>query len=226
MTKRNYNQFCPLAYSLDLIGDRWTLLIIREMVYGPRRYKDLLDALPGIGTNLLAARLKELEGAEIIRHRLLPPPAGSQVYELTEHGQGLIHPMLELARWGLALLPIPAPDSDQINASAVLTAFMMFFKADLAQNIHITAEFHTDNEVFHIIVSGDQLRLSYGETAQPSFRLQSDMRTLLMLAGGWLSLDMAIDSRQASLQEGSLDTVTQFLGLFSAQNVIEFQTES
>src|SRR5713226_8893328 len=99
--KRSYNQFCPLARSLDILGEGWTLLIIRNLVMGPQRYKDLLDNLPGIGTNLLAARLKELEREGIIHRRKLPPPAGSVVYDLTQLGRGLEETVLALSRWGL-----------------------------------------------------------------------------------------------------------------------------
>src|SRR5262252_5679614 len=88
-TARSYNQYCAVARGLDVIGERWTLLIIRDLLVGPKRYKDLLDGLPGIGTNLLAARLRELEKKGIVRRTVLPPPAASTVYELTETGQAL-----------------------------------------------------------------------------------------------------------------------------------------
>ena len=86
MTNRSYNQYCPLAYALDLVGDRWTLLIIRELLAGPRRFKNLLDGLSGISTNLLSERLRSLEQQGILHRRVLPPPAGSSVYELTVLG--------------------------------------------------------------------------------------------------------------------------------------------
>ena len=89
MKTRTYNQFCALAYALDLVGERWTLLIIRELLAGPRRFKDLIDGLPEISTNLLSERLKNLEQQGLLRHRVLPPPAGSAVYELTPVGQAL-----------------------------------------------------------------------------------------------------------------------------------------
>src|SRR5216117_1868167 len=101
MARRSYNQFCPLARTLDIIGERWTLLIVRELAIGPRRFKDLIDDLPGIGTNLLAARLKELERHGILGRRTLPPPAGSKVYELTERGRSLFAALIPLAQWGL-----------------------------------------------------------------------------------------------------------------------------
>src|SRR5438309_9369166 len=95
---RSYDQYCAVARGLDVIGDRWTLLLVRDLLLGPKRYKDLLSGLPGIGTNLLADRLKELEAARLIERTVLPPPAGSAVYPLTETGQSLVTVMTD---WGL-----------------------------------------------------------------------------------------------------------------------------
>lgn len=100
MANRTYRQYCFLAQAPDLVGERWTLLVVRELLLGPRRFKDLLQGLPGIGTNLLSARLKELEASGIVRRATLPPPAGSSVYELTDYGQGLWPAVVELTRWG------------------------------------------------------------------------------------------------------------------------------
>ena len=97
---RTYDQYCPIAHALGAVGERWSLLIVRELLHGQRRYTDLADALPGIGTNILAARLRELEAAGVVAKRRLLPPTPATVYELTEKGRGL-HPVLhELARWG------------------------------------------------------------------------------------------------------------------------------
>jgi DNA-binding HxlR family transcriptional regulator len=109
MAKR-YDQYCPIAHALELVGERWSLLVVRELLHGPRRYTDLAGNLPGIGTNILAARLKDLEGCGIIAKRRLPPPAASQVYELTSYGQALRPLMRELAVWGLVSLGPPKPD--------------------------------------------------------------------------------------------------------------------
>src|SRR5215212_7369949 len=109
MNNRSYNQYCGLAYALDIIGERWTMLIIRELIAGPRRFKDLIDGLPGVSTNLLTERLKRLEQQGMIHHRTLPPPAGSAVYELTAIGQGLEQALLELGKWGSQFVP-PTPE--------------------------------------------------------------------------------------------------------------------
>ena len=108
---KRYDQYCPIAHSLSLVGERWTLLVVRELLYGPKRYTDLVDNLPGIGTNILAARLKELESAGIVEKRKLPPPAASTVYELTPAGRELRPVLHELARFGARLMGPPPPDA-------------------------------------------------------------------------------------------------------------------
>jgi DNA-binding HxlR family transcriptional regulator len=108
--RRTYGQFCPVARSLDLLGERWTLLIVRELLIGPQRYSDLRDRLPGMWSNLLAQRLRDLDEAGVVQRRELPPPAARLVYELTERGRALEPAMYELARWGLDLLDEPGDD--------------------------------------------------------------------------------------------------------------------
>ena len=110
MSKR-YDQYCPIACSLGLVGERWTLLVVRELMHGPKRYTDLVDGLHGIGTNILAARLKELEAAGLVERRKLPPPAASTVYELTPTGQELRPVLHELARFGARLIGPPPLDA-------------------------------------------------------------------------------------------------------------------
>jgi DNA-binding HxlR family transcriptional regulator len=108
--RRGYDQYCPIAHALDLVGDRWALLVVRELIHGPKRYSDLGEHLAGIGTNILAARLRELEAAGIIRKRTLAPPAASRVYELTDYGRELRGVIRELALWGARSLGPPAEE--------------------------------------------------------------------------------------------------------------------
>jgi DNA-binding HxlR family transcriptional regulator len=98
--RRKYDQGCGSAHALDLIGDRWALLVVRELLLGPKRFTDLRDGLPGIGPNVLSQRLKELEEVGVLRRHVLPPPAASAVYELTEWGRELEDVLVQLGRWG------------------------------------------------------------------------------------------------------------------------------
>ncbi len=103
---RAYDQYCPIAHALDLVGERWSLLVVRELMRGPKRYTDLAETL-GIGTNILAARLRDLEAGGVVTKRTLPPPAASRVYELTEYGRELKSAIRELAVWGARSLGPP-----------------------------------------------------------------------------------------------------------------------
>ena len=109
---KHYDQYCPVAHALGLVGERWSLLIVRELLQGPKRYTDLAASLPGIGTNILAARLKELEANGLLTKHRLEPPAASQVYELTPFGHELKPVMRALALWGLQSIGAPADEDD------------------------------------------------------------------------------------------------------------------
>lgn len=103
--KKKYEQYCPVALGLERIGERWTLLMVRDLLFGPMRYSDLKAGLPGIATNMLANRLTEMQEAGIIAKREMPPPAASTVYELTDVGRGLVPVLVELGKWGMKFLP-------------------------------------------------------------------------------------------------------------------------
>jgi len=108
-----YDQYCPVAHALDLVGERWSLLVVRELLHdGPLRYSDLHARLTGCGTNILAARLKTLEQGGVVRRRRLDPPAASRVYELTEYGEGLRDVLHVLAHWGARSLGPPVAQDD------------------------------------------------------------------------------------------------------------------
>jgi len=105
VAKRAYNQICPVASALDVVGERWTLLVVRELLSGPKRYTDLQAGLPGLATDLLTARLRDLEAAGLVARRRLDPPAAANVYELTERGLELQMVLLALGRFGMQLMP-------------------------------------------------------------------------------------------------------------------------
>jgi DNA-binding HxlR family transcriptional regulator len=147
---KHYEQYCPVAHALELVGERWSLLIVRELLKGPKRYTDLADALPRIGTNVLAARLKDLEVCGVIAKRRLPPPTPAQVYELTAYGVALKPVVRELARWGLQSLPAPG-DDDELAPGWLPDALETFFAPVAPEG---SFEFHVGDEVASI-VDGD-----------------------------------------------------------------------
>jgi DNA-binding HxlR family transcriptional regulator len=145
---KTYNQYCPIAHALDVVGERWSLLIVRELVeHDQLRYSDLHVNLPGCGTNILAARLKELERHGVIRRRRLPPPAASTVYELTEYGQELRPVLHMLAHWGARSLGPPDADTP-LEPGWLAGALEMIF---LAPPKDATVEFRVDDEVAAIV---------------------------------------------------------------------------
>jgi DNA-binding HxlR family transcriptional regulator len=126
---KHYDQYCPVAHALELVGERWSLLVVRELMHGPKRYTDLAEHLPGIGTNILASRLRDLEASGVVAKRTLPPPAASRVYELTDYGRELRPVMRELAFWGARSLGPPTADDELYEgwlANALDTMFAPF----------------------------------------------------------------------------------------------------
>src|SRR5579859_6025070 len=122
---RTYGDPCGIARALDLVGERWALLIVRELVLGPKRFTDLRAGLPGSSPDVLTQRLRELEGAGVVRRSKLPPPAGSRVYELTEWGSGLEPALLALGRWG-SRAPFPA-EAGELGVEATVLALRTLF---------------------------------------------------------------------------------------------------
>ncbi|MEW5959612.1 MAG: winged helix-turn-helix transcriptional regulator [Chloroflexota bacterium] len=185
MTTRSYNQYCGLAYALDIVGERWTLLIIRELMVGPRRFKDLIDGLPGISTNLLSERLKSLEQQGLLCRRVLPPPAGSTVYELTALGQALETTLLELGKWGSQFVPPSANGATLLNVGSYALTLKTFFRPELAQGVHETYELHVDHEILQVRINEGEIEVCQGETSRADVIFQTDMPTYLgLLQGG------------------------------------------
>lgn len=184
MAGRSYNQYCAVARGLDLIGDRWTLLIVRDLLLGPKRYKDLLDGLPGIGTNLLATRLHELTRDGLVERALLPPPAGSAVYQLTESGQALEPVVIAIGRFGGRFLGLPLA-ADVLLPSAYFVAIRAAFRPQLAQGVAETYEFRVGGRVFEVRVGEGRCETREGGAVHPSVVATMDVETLnALLLGG------------------------------------------
>jgi DNA-binding HxlR family transcriptional regulator len=211
--RRNYGQYCGLAAALDLIGERWTLLIIRELLAGPCRYNVLLANLPGIGTNLLADRLRFLGQAGIIRQA---PREGSKlrIYELTEQGESLRESVLALARWGLGTLDAPAPGEIVRPRWAALAIEAMVDPAAAGPDEQY--EFRIDDEVFHVTVLGSRVTVGHGKaTTGPALILSTDSLTFVKIGAGLLNpLEATLTNRLT--MDGNEDAIircSRLLGL-------------
>jgi DNA-binding HxlR family transcriptional regulator len=134
VAKRDYGQYCGLARALELVGERWALLIVRDLLVGPRRYTDLRRGLPRIPTNILSARLKELEAGGVVRRRLRPRPDSAVVYELTEFGAELEEAVLHLGRWGARAMSAPRP-GEIVTADSLTTALKTTFVPEAARRV-------------------------------------------------------------------------------------------
>src|SRR5215211_2296083 len=195
--KRSYGQYCTVARALDVVGERWTLLLVRELSTGPKRFKDLLEGLPGIGTNLLAARLKTLEGEGIVQRATLPPPAGSNVYELTELGRSLEPVIVALSRWGARLLDAPR-EEENLRAGWAAVALRSALGVRAVSGRPDTYEFRIDGQTFHLRVGdgeeGEGVEAKQGSAPDPDLVVVGDAETFLAVASGRLSLEEALDS--------------------------------
>jgi DNA-binding HxlR family transcriptional regulator len=199
MTKRTFDQYCPIARALEIVGQRWSLLIVRELVLGPKRYTDLRRALPGMWTNLLAERLRELEEVGVIRRSELPPPAARTVYELTDRGRELQDVLLALGRWGIDLLPRRRGDGAP-TSSAVLVGLWAFFQADASSEIDEVYGLEIGEENLTAIVRRGRLELLPGTASAPAAVLRAHPSALLDLRLGRLDLAKAIATARVSFQ--------------------------
>jgi DNA-binding HxlR family transcriptional regulator/putative sterol carrier protein len=189
---RSYNQFCALAFALDVIGERWTLLIIRELLAGPRRFKDLIDGLPGISSNLLSDRLKCLERQGVLFRHILPPPAGSTVYELTPLGQDLEKSVLELGIWGSQFLPPSLEGLALPSLGAITLAIKAFFHPEQAQDCNETFELHLGHEVLQVHVKNGELQVQQGQARKADAVFHTDMQSFVGLFARQIRPDEAI----------------------------------
>lgn len=190
-----------------MVGERWTLLIVRELLLGPKRYKDLVDGLPGVATNLLAQRLKDLERAGVLRRRKLAPPASSSVYELTAFGRELEQAVLALGRWGANLLAEPRP-GDAFRPGWYILSMLSTFRSEPAEGVRETYEFRIGEEVFEIRVADERVEARRGEARAPDLILTSDLQTLLALLGRQLSPQEALASGRVEI-DGDANALTR-----------------
>ena len=209
--KRSYDQYCTIARALDVVGERWTLLMVRELSTGPKRFKDLLEGLPGIGTNLLAARLKALEGEGLVRRATLPPPAGSNVYELTELGRSLEPVLVALSQWGAKLLDTPREGDDlRPGWAAVALRSAVSSGAAISGSTEVY-EFHIDGEVFHLRVGDDEVEARQGAAPDPDLVVAGETETFLAVASGRLSPKQAAESGALRLEGGAEESQNALL---------------
>lgn len=212
-TRRSYQQACTLARTLDLVGERWTLLVLRELMMGPKRFSDLLPGLPGIGKNLLAARLRHLEAEGILARRDLPAPAASRVYELTEDGWALGPALAALGRWGAERLG-PAPRGYTFRLGWAMFPLSYMANADAARGLHETYEFRVGDDCFHLVVDDGSVLPRSGPAAEPELVITMDEDTLRGLFDGAVDPVAALGSGRIAT-EGPPETLGRALAVLA-----------
>jgi len=178
-TARRYDDPCGIARALDVVGDRWALLVVRELIFGPKRFVQLRHGLRGVSPNVLSQRLRDLEDAGVVRRDVLGPPADVPVYELTERGRALEPVLLQLARWG-SQQPLTAPG--ELSVSALLLALQTVF--DPAAGVGATFALRVDGDWFGLTAAGGSITIARGRAEHPAATLETDVATLRSVAFG------------------------------------------
>ncbi len=212
---RCYGDPCGLSRALDLVGERWSLLIVRELLFGPKRFTDLRSGVPGASPNVLAQRLRELENARVVRRQKLPPPAASSVYELTDRGRELEDAMIHLARWGSGT---PVVRGAELSNDALLLALKTMFEPRRAEGVRTIIELRLDGVPFRIAVRDCRIDIAQTSADDAEAILETDVSTMRGLVFGRRS--PAAVQRSGRLRFiGQRSVGTRFLKLFTMPRV-------
>jgi DNA-binding HxlR family transcriptional regulator/putative sterol carrier protein len=190
MGDHRYQQYCALARALDVVGNRWTLLIIRELRPGPRRFTDLIDGLPGISRKLLTDRLRDLERDGIVARRELPPPAARQVYELTDDGRDLATAMAPLIAWGSRRIG-ERQSGESFRPRWVAVSMIGLADREAAKGVSESYQYLVGDSAFHFIVDDGSIELRDGRAEDPSVVVTTDEETWADIATGNASASSA-----------------------------------
>jgi DNA-binding HxlR family transcriptional regulator len=209
-TRRTYGDLCGIARALDAVGERWALLVVRELLLGPKRFTDLRAGLPNVGPDILSERLRELERADLVRRRKLAPPAAARVYELTERGMELEPVVIALGRWGSAA-PVPHGEA-RIGVDSTILGMKTLFDA-AADGISATFELHLDDQWFHASIVDGRFEVQRGEDPDADATIEADPMSLTALL--WQGRPLADAERAGEVTiEGSRRAAKHLLRAF------------
>ncbi len=210
--KRSYGDACGIARALDTVGERWALMVVRELLLGPKRFTDLRTGLPQVSPDVLAQRLREMEANEILVKRKLAPPAASQVYELTPKGRALEPVLVALGRWGGAEANPPTVEMG-ISLDAQMLSLRTLFDPEQAGNLKLTVAMELDGQDFFATVAGAALVAERGEAVSPDVVVTGAQSSLIELIRGRRSVDEMIADGDLAV-EGDRQGFERFIGLF------------
>jgi DNA-binding HxlR family transcriptional regulator len=211
MKIRSYGKVCGLAHALELVGERWALVLVSDLIRGPKRFSDLQRGQPRIPSNVLSARLKELEEAGIVRRRALPRPATGVGYELTEYGRDLEDIVLRLGLWGARSMPEPRPE-DIATADTLILALRSTFRSEAARDLHAGYELRFGELVVNARVDDGELEVDEGPLPDADLVLAPG-ESLHPLLTGTLGPDEAIGSGRVRI-EGKPELLERFVEVF------------
>jgi DNA-binding HxlR family transcriptional regulator/putative sterol carrier protein len=210
-SRRTYGDGCAIARGLDLVGERWALLVVRELLLGPKRYTDLKNGLPNASPNVIYDRLRELERAGVVKRDKLPPPAGSRVYALTDWGHELEDTVMSLGRW--AARSPSQPKEAPIGVDSMVLALRARFDSDAAVGQRASYELRLGEDRFRIEVSDDAINVARGSADQADATIETDPGTLAAVL--WNGRPLADAQRAGQLRiEGNQAAVERLVRLF------------
>lgn len=222
---RSYQQYCPLARAMDAIGDRWTMLILRELFFAPKRFTDIEARLEGIAPNLLSRRLKELEARAMVRRRRLEPPASATVYEITPRALGLRTAMLELSKWGIQFLG-PYDGEEKFSIEWLVPMLEEMADREAARGVWDVYQLVIGGESLWVEVVDGDVRVQAGEPpGPPDLRADMDEETFMAIGFGTLDpLDAIAEGRATA--EGDLTKTPTALAILSPAMILGKATEA
>jgi DNA-binding HxlR family transcriptional regulator/putative sterol carrier protein len=209
-TRRTYGDGCAIAHGLDLVGERWALLVVRELLLGPKRFTDLKKGLPNASPNVISERLRELERAGIVKREKLPPPASLRVYALTDWGRELEETVISLGRWAARS---PSPSDAPVGLDSIALALRTLFDPRAAEGLHASYNLRLGEDRFRIEVSDDEIEVARGEADQADATIDTDPDTLTAVL--WRSRPLADAQRAGEIRiEGDRSAVERLIPLF------------
>ncbi|MEU1360089.1 winged helix-turn-helix transcriptional regulator [Micromonospora zamorensis] len=188
---RSYGDPCGVARGLDIIGERWALLVVRDLLLGPRRFNDLLGGLPGVSPNVLSQRLRQLTEHGVVRRRDLGPPTRVHLYELTEWGRALEPILLQFGRWGSQSPQVP---DGTLGIDSLLLSIKAAFDPARAPDLAGSYEFHVDADTYLADVADDSVQIRRGTASEPDATLSTDIDTLRAVCGHQITMAAAVES--------------------------------
>lgn len=210
--KRSYGDACGIARALDLVGERWALMIVRELLLGPKRFTDIRTGLPHLSPDVLAQRLRELEDAGLLHRRKLPPPYALHVYELTQRGRALEPVLIELGRWGGAFAPPPCEGAG-MSIDAHVVSLRTLFDAQRAGDLAAVVELRLGEHRFRVAIADGRIETTCGEAPDADCVIATEPATLIDVLHGHRRFDDALAADDLRV-EGDKRLARRFSKLF------------